>query len=277
MGGSSMGGGFGGTGRPYGGGGFDDFDAPLGLGTVPHGPAAGTVPRSPSTGRTSGAFGPPQRPDSRRGNGAIVGIVVAAAVLLLGLTCFLVLQLTGGFDALAHTLSGPTPTPTVQLVRVPDFRGQQYTAAEAQASTMHLRVTENLVASDRPVGEVTAQQPAPDGLVQIGAMITLSVSNGPDKVPVPDVVKKSLADAETALTNAKLKYNIVAYQQSLVVPNQYIISTDPLAGAQVAPGSVVNLVVSTGAPTPTATPVTPTATATPCVGPGTPTPSPSCP
>jgi serine/threonine-protein kinase len=273
MGGPTMGGGYGGGRGPYSGGGFDDYDAPPGMGTVPHGPAAGTVPRSPSTGRTSGAFGPPPRPDSRRGNGPIVGVVVAAAVLLLGLTCFLVLELTGGFGAIAATIGGgATPTPTVQLIRVPDFRGQQYTAAQAQASTMHLKVTENLVPSDRPLGEVTDQQPPPDGFVPINSFITLSVSNGPNKVSVPDVVKKSLSDAEVALTNAKLKYNIVAYQQSLVVPNGYIISTDPLAGTQVAPGSVVNLVVSTGAPTPTATPVTPTPTCS--VGPGTPTPTP---
>src|SRR5215472_17516635 len=53
-GGGSMGGGYGN--RPYSNPGYEDYNAPVGLSTLPHGPAAGTVPRSPSTGRTSGAF-----------------------------------------------------------------------------------------------------------------------------------------------------------------------------------------------------------------------------
>ena len=110
----------------------------------------------------------------------------------------------------------------------------------------------------------------------MNSSITLNVSNGPDKVPVPDLVGKSRQYAIDTLTAAKFVPNIT-YQPDPVVAFDTVIKTTPAAGQALAPGSTVTVYVSTGQPTATPTKPAPTATACPSVTPtGTPTPIP-CP
>ncbi|MHC4625152.1 MAG: PASTA domain-containing protein [Planctomycetota bacterium] len=63
---------------------------------------------------------------------------------------------------------------------------------------------------------------------------------------VPDVVGMSEADATAAITDAGLTVGATEYECSDTVPAGGVISQDPAAGAQVDPGSEVNLVVATG-------------------------------
>jgi eukaryotic-like serine/threonine-protein kinase len=255
---------------------YDDYGGPPGLATRPNGPAAGTVPRSPSAGRVSGPYGLPQGPDGKQRNGPIVAAVVGAALLLLALSCFLVLVLTDAGSGLAGIFGGPTPSPTVVLIKMPDFRGMQYAKALAQAQSKQLQVTQNLVPSDKPKGEVVDQTPPPDSPVPVNSSITLNVSNGPDKVPVPDLVGKSRQYAIDTLTAAKFVPNIV-YQPDPVVAFDSVIKTTPPAGQALAPGSTVTVYVSTGQPTATPTKPAPTATATATAVATTCTPGPGCP
>jgi serine/threonine-protein kinase len=256
---------------------YDDFGGPPGLATRPNGPAAGTVPRSPSAGRVSGPYGLPQGPDGKQRNGPIVAAVVGAALLLLALSCFLVLVLTDAGAGLAGLIGGgPTPSPTVVLIKTPDFIGKPYAQALALAQSNQLQVTQNLVPSDKPKGVVVDQIPKKDTPVPVNSSITLNVSNGPDKVPVPDLVGKSRQFAIDTLTAAKLVPNVM-FQPDPEVPFDSVIKTTPPAGQSVAPGSTVTVFVSTGQPTPTPTTAQPTATATATSCPtGTPTP-PACP
>jgi len=70
-------------------------------------------------------------------------------------------------------------------------------------------------------------------------------------VTVPNVVNRTQAAATTALTAAGLVVGTVTQQSSATVPAGNVSSQSPVAGAGVAAGSAVNLVISTGpAPAP---------------------------
>jgi RHS repeat-associated protein len=69
---------------------------------------------------------------------------------------------------------------------------------------------------------------------------------GPATVTVPNVVGETEAAATAALVGAQLTIGTVTQQTSTSVPAGDIISQTPTAGASVAPGSPVNLVVSQG-------------------------------
>jgi len=67
-------------------------------------------------------------------------------------------------------------------------------------------------------------------------------------VTVPDVAGMPRADALAALAAAGLAAGEVTEESSKTVPKDHVISQDPAAGASVAPGTPVRLVVSSGKP-----------------------------
>jgi eukaryotic-like serine/threonine-protein kinase len=253
-----------------------------GISTRPWGPAPGTLPRSPSTGRPSS----PYEAQRRRGNGPLVAVIVSAAVLLLGLTCFLIASLTGMFSGIGlFNQQTPTPVATTALTTVPNFVGLQIDKAQAQAADNHLKVVITFTADSSAKNTVLKQDPPANKSVPWDTQVDLTVSNGPDKVKVPDVTNLELSDARAKLKEANLTQVNVVTQQDPTVPAGHVIKTDPPAGALVLPDQTITLVVSTGAPTPTPAPTataapkptataTATATCTPVAPPPLPTPAP---
>src|SRR5262249_55070235 len=101
-----------------------------------------------------------------------------------------------------------------------------------------------------PAGVVISQDPAAATAVDVGTAVNLVVSSGRPNVLVPNVVGLSQTAASTSITGAGLVGGTVTLQASTTVPRGNLISESPAAGASVAPGSAVNLVVSLGnAPT----------------------------
>jgi hypothetical protein len=66
------------------------------------------------------------------------------------------------------------------------------------------------------------------------------------KVPVPDVVGMTQAQATTALTASKLVVGVIAKQASATVPAGSVISQNPARGTVVDANSKVSLTISTG-------------------------------
>jgi serine/threonine-protein kinase len=217
----------------------------------------------------------PERAVATKRNGPIVATVVISAVLLLGLGCFLTLSMTGALKGLTGVFggSGPTPTATIAQIKVPSVVGMTDTNAISALQHAGFQYKEVQSASTTTKGQVISQDPAGDQLAQPGQTVTITVSSGPNNVPVPQLIGNTQQEAEDTLTKAGLKYNIQV-QSSTTVNFGRVISTNPLAGVQLAPGSIVTVVVSSGPP-PTATPsvtATPTATVCPTAMPG-PTPT----
>ena len=97
-----------------------------------------------------------------------------------------------------------------------------------------------------PAGNVISQNPAANASVAPGSSVNIVVSSGPANVTVPNVVGLTQAAATTAITNAGLVLGTVTQQSSANVPAGNVISQNPAANASVAPGSSVNIVVSSG-------------------------------
>ncbi len=98
--------------------------------------------------------------------------------------------------------------------------------------------------ADQP-GPYVGQLIVNDGLAS-SAPDTVLVTADPVLVTVPDVVGLAQAAAESAIVAAGLVVGTISTANSSTVPAGDVISQNPLAGASVAAGSAVDLVVSLG-------------------------------
>jgi serine/threonine-protein kinase len=146
----------------------------------------------------------------------------------------------------------------VAPVAVPSVKGQTRAQARAtldNAGLNGLFMTAN--SSTVPSGTVIEQTPlagvkvAPDSEV----LVLVSVGAAPaTTVAVPKVVGKTSAAAQNALGSAGLRG--VSYTTYSTRPKGEVVAQEPLAGAQVASGTVVGMLISAG-PRPTVPPVNP--------------------
>lgn len=138
------------------------------------------------------------------------------------------------------------------LILTPNVVGQPQADAEAALTAAGLSVGTVTTANSPtvPAGNVISQNPATGANVAPGSPVDLVVSLGPALVAVPAVTGLTQADAQAALLAAGLTVGTVSTAQSGTVPAGNVISQNPAAGANVAAGSPVNLVVSSGAAPP---------------------------
>jgi beta-lactam-binding protein with PASTA domain len=145
--------------------------------------------------------------------------------------------LVAGSSVRVNVSKGPKP------VAVPNVVGLQVDIATSQLNTAGFPVLPVQVESDRPAGEVVAQEPPGNTTTSKGATITLSVSKGPSTVTVPDVTLSRLTDARTTLTAAGFKSRTVQQQTDDETLDGVVVSQDPPGETQADPGSTVTLTV----------------------------------
>jgi serine/threonine-protein kinase len=141
-----------------------------------------------------------------------------------------------------------------QSVTLTDFRG--WTAAEVDdwlAENDLQGVQKKGKSGAVEVGQVYKQDPAAGSDVQRGDTVTYWVSTGEPQSTAPDLTNLTQADAELALADAGLILGAVTTEPSTTVPAGSVIRQDPPAGEKVAKGSAVNIVVSSGTPSPSPT------------------------
>jgi len=97
-------------------------------------------------------------------------------------------------------------------------------------------------------GTVIWQDPPPGVIARQGLKVTLVVSGGPPKIPVPDVASLDAGLARRLVAAAGLTVSQVESVQAAAPPGLAIL-TRPPAGTALAPGAGLTLVVSRGAPT----------------------------
>jgi serine/threonine-protein kinase len=97
-------------------------------------------------------------------------------------------------------------------------------------------------------GKVVATDPRPGSRVRKHSTVTLTVSEGPRRAKVPNVVGKSLSAAERALRSAGLDPGTITRKFSDELPAGQVLATDPAAGTVRAAGGSVALTVSKGEP-----------------------------
>ena len=126
-----------------------------------------------------------------------------------------------------------------------NFVGAQIADVKAALDQAKVPYQVTEVESDRPVGEVLSQDPAP-GPVPGNTVVKLTVSSGLPKVSIPNVANT----ASVAAANQLGGLGLVTTEQSEAndtVAAGTVIRTDPPAGTQVDKGSTVVLIVSSGA------------------------------
>jgi serine/threonine-protein kinase len=140
-------------------------------------------------------------------------------------------------------------------VKVPDVTGMTTGKAgnTLEADGLATGKITRVQSADGPEGTVVGQSPAAGKEVDEGSAVDLEVAAAPSPtatpVAVPDVVGTAQAEAESRLTGAGFTV-VVSQAESDTVPAGSVISQDPQAGVVSTPGSKVNIVVSSGAPTP---------------------------
>jgi serine/threonine-protein kinase len=210
--------------------------------------------------RAPGRVGPPgQRPPPEAAEEAgqpwWIWLVALLAILLLGLIGYL------GVQVLSNLGPGATPSPSPAQFELPNWEGDPIAAVRRDADERGLELVEEREASDDVDRNfVISTQPPPETLVSEGDPITVVISNGPETVPVPNLIGQNRTEANITLTTAGLTLGSVTNEPSAQEAGT-VIRSDPAAGTDVPSGSQVNLVLSQG-PTPSPSP-SPTAVPTP--------------
>jgi beta-lactam-binding protein with PASTA domain len=131
-------------------------------------------------------------------------------------------------------------------VAVPDVVGQTEADATAAITGAGLvPVPSQAPDATIPVGSVVSQDPAAGTMVAASSSVAIVVSTGASTVPVPDVVGQPEGDAQATLEGEGFAVTSTE-QSSADVEIGLVISTNPTAGTEVALGTTVELVVSSG-------------------------------
>ena len=151
----------------------------------------------------------------------------------------------GSFVNLVVSIGAP-PT-----VTVPNVVGMAQADAQNALTSADLTVgTISQAYSDTvPSGNVISQDPASGASIATGSPVNLTVSQGPlPQETVPNVVGLTQSAASVVLSQVYLNVGTISQAYSPTVPAGFVISQNPAAGTTLSYGSIVNIVVSIGAP-----------------------------
>ncbi|MFD4409914.1 Stk1 family PASTA domain-containing Ser/Thr kinase [Streptomyces sp. NPDC058476] len=159
-------------------------------------------------------------------------LVVAAVVLVLGLGA-----------GVWYINSG-------QFTTVPPILTKTKTEAKDRLASAGLEVGQIKHAYSDTVkrGTVISTDPKIGARIRDHDSVTLTISDGPETVKVPDLKGFALFKARDVLKGDGLAAGMVTRQFSEDVPKDFVISTDPVAGTERHAGSAIALVVSKGSP-----------------------------
>ncbi len=131
---------------------------------------------------------------------------------------------------------------------VPVLTGMTLDEARILLDSLHLQAVDAGSRPDprAPVGTVVAQNPEGGAVVKEGRRVYLTTSGGEILVSVPRLRGLSARDSRFTLERSGLQLGSVDYDTSNVFPENTIISQSPQAGARVARGAAVRVVVSRG-------------------------------
>ncbi len=169
---------------------------------------------------------------------------------------------TAGTSVNVHSTVTLTVSSGAALVGLPNVVNQTLGNAESQLVPLGFSINTDYVNSSSPNGTVIKMSPLGGGKLPEGSTVTLTVSNGPATISVPDVTGQPIAQAGNVLGSAGLTIGNTSNQSSDTVASGDVISTNPAPGTQVAPNSSVDIVISTGPATTTTTTTTSSTTTT---------------
>ncbi|GAB4104054.1 Stk1 family PASTA domain-containing Ser/Thr kinase [Micromonospora taraxaci] len=159
-------------------------------------------------------------------------LAVAAVVVTLGL----VAAIGGWWFGVGRYTTAP------QLVSLSNAEAQ----AQADRAGLVLKYGEPRFDEKAPKDSVLEQTPGSTSKIVKGGTITLTLSLGPERFPVPDVIGKEFDLAEADLVNVKLVVAKGTPRYDDTLPAGVVLDTNPKVGTEVKPGAKITLILSRG-------------------------------
>jgi serine/threonine-protein kinase len=222
-------------------------------------PRTAGAPASTQTVLVAGTTAPPVDPE-RSGSGPWAWLAAGLGLLVIVASGILLFLLFSGIGEEAATPS-PSLSPTIELVKTPDFIDKKEENAASMAERRGLKLEiDYFETSEFEADRVIEQLPEPGIEIPVGSSVQLTVTTQVETVVVPDIhgFNESVALEQLTVSGLRAGVRFVAADQ---LPEGYVIQTDPRAGASIERGSLVDYVVSSGPISDaTATPSRPTPT-----------------
>jgi beta-lactam-binding protein with PASTA domain/tRNA A-37 threonylcarbamoyl transferase component Bud32 len=133
----------------------------------------------------------------------------------------------------------------VPQTTVPAVVGMDYGAAVDELTKANLQAKRKNVFSEKPPGQVVAQDPEAQKIVDEGTTVVLSVSKGARTVTVPDVLQQTQDSATAELQAAGFEVQVVQ-APSDSTPEGLVSAQSPDPGTPAEKNSTVTITVSTG-------------------------------
>jgi len=139
------------------------------------------------------------------------------------------------------------------VVYVPDLKGKSIRDAKFSLERLGLLLGQvEDVPSDNPKDMIFDQQFAPGTVLKKGESVDviMSIGSKADLLTVPDLIGKSLTEAETILTDSMLTVGKISYQRSYSLLPNTVIDQYPSKGSKVNTGTKVDLFVTKNSDSP---------------------------
>ncbi|MFD6550304.1 Stk1 family PASTA domain-containing Ser/Thr kinase [Streptomyces sp. NPDC058398] len=179
---------------------------------------------------TTAPVGPPQVPGTRPRRGML--LVVAAIVLVLGLGAGVWYINSGQFTKVPPVLA----------------KTEQQARTQLQGAGLDVKQVKHAYSDTVKRGTVISTDPGVGERIRDNDSVTLTVSDGPRTVQVPDLKGLALFKAREVLKGDGLAPGMVTRAFSEDVTKGFVIGTDPAPGTERHSGSAIAIVVSKGAP-----------------------------
>jgi serine/threonine-protein kinase len=114
--------------------------------------------------------------------------------------------------------------------------GEDVDSVRKQLTALKLGLDVTQAYSNQPVGQVLTTDQPDNASVPRGTVVHVSVSQGPQPIPIPNVANMSVSDASTALQAQGFVVSSVEGS-----PLKKVLATDPPAGEAHVPGTPVRL------------------------------------
>ncbi|MGW0965316.1 Stk1 family PASTA domain-containing Ser/Thr kinase [Streptomyces sp. NPDC002516] len=174
----------------------------------------------------------PTRPPGARPPRRGMLLVVAAIVLVLGLGAGVWYINSGQFTKVPPVLA----------------KTEQQARKQLQGAGLDVKRVKHAYSDTVKRGTVISTDPGVGQRIRENDSVTLTVSDGPRTVKVPNLKGFALFKAKDVLKGDGLAPGMVTRDFSQDVPRGFVIGTDPAAGTERHSGSAIALVVSKGAP-----------------------------
>lgn len=167
----------------------------------------------------------------RRGRGWIIAIIV------------LLLAVGGAAFAGWYLSAGPG-----KQVTVPGILDMDQAEATTALTSVGLRLEVGGEEHSETVaaGLILSSDPAPGASTATDSIVSIVLSLGPERYAVPDVRGDPLEAARIAVAEANLVVGVITEEWDAEVAAGSVALTEPAAGAELKPGTAVDIVVSKG-------------------------------